>query len=426
MKKIVKNLVLLFAAFALLMQIPIPSHAAQAFTDVSANEWFAADVTKLSELGIIKGYPDGSFRPNSNLTRGEFIKMVAMVAEIWSDKKPTGKHWAESEWNALNDAGILDVSFYGGTDSGGNVKEYTEPLFKLTAKELDTNISRYEMAYILNGVLYSAFYEKQMELKTADDSYANYIGDYNQLVKAYQGPVEQVFSKGILTGYPPNSEFIGGNALSRAEAASVIVRLAWSNQRKAQSFATEKQVPTVAPGSSSFALQYRNLSNAERRQMLFGNPNKTYFTSATDAKDYMVSIQVPIWKLNSNGAKVKSSAWLTVHKLVANEVKTIFNEIYNDPERFPMNGVGGARYSDTMRHSWGCAIDINPNENYYINYKTGQTVGSFCYKNGSSPYCITPNSSVVRAFARQGWGWGGQGWTSAADYMHFSILSSGG
>ncbi len=416
MKKTVKRFILLFAAFALAIQIPVATARAQTFSDVSGNEWFASDITKLSQLGIIKGYPDGSFRPNSNLTRGEFIKMVAMIAEIWSDKKPTGKHWAESEWNALKDAGIIDIST--GYNSEGN-------LFACTSASLDTPISRYEMAYIINGVLYSAFYEKQMELKSADDSFANYISDYNSMDKAYQGPVEQVFSKGILTGYA-DSSFVGGNALTRAEAASVIVRLAWSSQRKAQAFAVEKEVPAVTPGSSSFALQYRNLTNSERRQMLFGNPNKTYFTSATDAKDYMVSVKVPIWKLNSSGVKVESSAWITVHKLVANEVKTIFNEIFNDPERFPINAVGGARYSDTMRHSWGCAIDINPNENYYINYRTGQTVGSFCYKNGSSPYSITPNSSVVRAFARQGWGWGGQGWTSAADYMHFSILSSGG
>ena len=111
---------------------------------------------------------------------------------------------------------------------------------------------------------------------------------------------------------------------------------------------------------------------------------------------------------------------------MADEVKAIFEEIYNDPERFPIKALGGARYSDTLRHSWGCAIDINPTENYYINYSTGATVGSYCWKTSDSPYCIRPESSVVRAFAKYGWGWGGQGWTSAVDYMHFSILASGG
>jgi hypothetical protein len=50
----------------------------------------------------------------------------------------------------------------------------------------------------------------------------------------------------------------------------------------------------------------------------------------------------------------------------------------------------------------------------------------------ASPYSIGANSSVVRAFAKYGWGWGGQGYSLHSDgsqkydFMHFSILSSGG
>lgn len=46
---------------------------------------------------------------------------------------------------------------------------------------------------------------------------------------------------------------------------------------------------------------------------------------------------------------------------------------------------------------------------------------------GENPYSITATGSVVAAFARYGWGWGGQGYSSGYyDYMHFSILPSGG
>lgn len=425
MKKVLKRFICAFFALIFtISSVPLSKASAKSFPDVNSGDWFYNDVMRLAEIGVINGYADGSFGPNNTLTRGEFIHMVAILSEIWSDKVPSGVHWAESDWNALNDAGILEVAFYGGTDSYGNVREYTEPMFKCTAAELNANISRYEMAYIINGVLYSVFYEKQMELKNESDSYANYIADYTSLAAAYRAPIEQVFSKGILTGYADNS-FCGINALTRAEGATALVRLAWSAQRKAQTFATEKLVETVSP-TSSFAFRYRNMSNAERRQELFGNPNKTHFTSAADAGSRITTITVKTWDINSAGAKYTRDWALQVHVLVADEVKAIFEEIYNSPERFPIHSLGGARYSDTMRHSWGCAIDINPVENYYIHYGTGQTVGSFCWKNGSSPYCITPDSSVVKAFAKYGWGWGGQGWTSAADYMHFSILSSGG
>jgi len=416
MKKRLQRAVVLVIMLATLFQAPAAAYQAITFPDVNTTDWFVDDVYKLVGLGVISGYPDGTFKADNTLTRGEFIKMLAMIAEIWSDKVPKGIHWAESDWNALNDNGILEVST--GYNSSGT-------LFPCTVAALDKPITRYEMAYLINAVLYLRYYENQMALKDSTDSYANHIADYNTMDQSYRGAVEQVYSKGILTGYPDTS-FQGDNNLKRSEAAAVIVRLAWSKERIANNWSVEQAYETD-PTFTSFAFQYRTMTNGERRMALFGNPNKTYFTSATDAANYMVSISVPIWKLNeSTGQKYSSTAYLTVHKLVEKEVKAIFNDIFNSPEKFPIKSIGGARYSDTMRHSWGCAIDINPNENYYINYKTGAVVGSFCYKNGVSPYCITPNSSVVKAFAKYGWGWGGSGWSTAADYMHFSILATGG
>ena len=145
----------------------------------------------------------------------------------------------------------------------------------------------------------------------------------------------------------------------------------------------------------------------------------------------MTTITIPTWRIGQNGQKVSATETLTVHKLVKDEIALIFQEIYNDPERFPIKAgnIGGARFSDTLRHSWGCAIDINPNENYYCQVVNGQAralTGSH-WSPGTDPYSITPGGSVVRAFAKYGWGWGGQGWSGGYyDYMHFSILPTGG
>ena len=46
----------------------------------------------------------------------------------------------------------------------------------------------------------------------------------------------------------------------------------------------------------------------------------------------------------------------------------------------------------------GCAIDINPVENFYCNTTTTPytaITGTTCYKYSDSPYCITPDISVV-------------------------------
>ena len=47
------------------------------FTDAAEiNAKYADDVNMLVELGVIAGYPDGSFGPQKNITRAEFAKMA--------------------------------------------------------------------------------------------------------------------------------------------------------------------------------------------------------------------------------------------------------------------------------------------------------------------------------------------------------------
>lgn len=191
--------------------------------------------------------------------------------------------------------------------------------------------------------------------------------------------------------------------------------------------------------------------SAQAKTLLFGDANKSYFSSAAEAAPYMTDVAVPIWTMDKSGNKFSATAYITVNKILANEVKSIFNQIYNDPEKFPIYGgwsVGGARFTDTMRHSWGAAIDINALYNAECNLKSGYlkvTCGYGWWPVGhadstfagslteQSYYSIGKTAgeygySVVKAFADHGWGWGGNGWSGGLsfDYMHFSILPSGG
>ena len=50
--------------------------AANAFPDVSDNHWAAPQIKLLSEQGVIVGYPDGTFKPDDNVTRAEFASMA--------------------------------------------------------------------------------------------------------------------------------------------------------------------------------------------------------------------------------------------------------------------------------------------------------------------------------------------------------------
>ena len=67
--------------------------ASAAFNDAEKiNADYANAIDTLTGLGIINGYPDGSFKPTQNVTRAEAAKMIAvmMLGENGVDKMPAG------------------------------------------------------------------------------------------------------------------------------------------------------------------------------------------------------------------------------------------------------------------------------------------------------------------------------------------------
>ena len=71
------------------------------YSDVAATSWYNTAVSTLSSMGIITGYPDGTFRPNAAITRAEF---AAIAARFDNDGDKTAAkfsdiatHWAKDE-----------------------------------------------------------------------------------------------------------------------------------------------------------------------------------------------------------------------------------------------------------------------------------------------------------------------------------------
>lgn len=46
------------------------------YSDVKSTDWYNNAISTLSNMGIIDGYPDGTFRPNAGITRAEFAKIA--------------------------------------------------------------------------------------------------------------------------------------------------------------------------------------------------------------------------------------------------------------------------------------------------------------------------------------------------------------
>lgn len=68
------------------------------FTDVKAGMWCNRAIATLTNMGIIKGYTDGTFRPNADITRAELATIIARFAKLDVNTKTfsdiTG-HWAQ-------------------------------------------------------------------------------------------------------------------------------------------------------------------------------------------------------------------------------------------------------------------------------------------------------------------------------------------
>lgn len=59
-----------------------PAQAQMSFSDVSSSYWAAGFIQELSARGVIKGFPDGSFRPDEAVTRAQFAAMVSKAFSV--------------------------------------------------------------------------------------------------------------------------------------------------------------------------------------------------------------------------------------------------------------------------------------------------------------------------------------------------------
>ena len=423
-KNKLKRLLPALLAAALLAGALCQAGAAAQYTDLPVSHWAYDDIMAASDRGFVDGVGGGRFEPDRELTYVEFAAML--VKAFYADEvgSAAGAPWYQPYMEAARQRSVLAGTQVAYPSSWADVGM--------------TKINRYEMAVIVANAMDSVMMENTVEISSPELA----ITDYSSVPSGYRGYVEQAYGKGVITGFTDGS-FAGDETLTRAQAAMAVYRLLWNNERVVPDFdytVIEKEEPTapeIVPSGTPFAtyVQENGLLNAYGRptaalcEMLFGSEYKTYFTSASDAAGFIVDVEVPIWRINSSDAKYATTAWLQVHKLVADDVVGIFTAIFNDPEQFPIQSVGGARYSDTLRHSWGCAIDINPTQNAYGYYSGGSLVCSVGdgWWPGTNQYSITADGSVVRAFKAYGWGWGGQGYSSGwYDYMHFSIMPSGG
>ncbi len=109
------------------------------YSDVKDTDWCNNAISTLSNMGILKGYEDGTFHPDAPVTRAEFAVIAARFSDGAADDYATFSDVPNDYWATKEIAKAAKL---------GWIKGYTDGTFRPT-----NNITRAEVMTLVNRVL---------------------------------------------------------------------------------------------------------------------------------------------------------------------------------------------------------------------------------------------------------------------------------
>lgn len=192
------------------------------FPDViQGQDWFFDNVMAMAKAGYINGFDDGKFHPNDDMSRAQFLMVVAKILNL--DTTSGSDNWWEGAYLSAVDAGII-----------------TKGEMPLDKEVLNGAIPREEMALIAIrtmdklGETVNVSYEGNVKAS---------IKDFSQVSPYYKDFVLKAYSSGVITGYT-DSTFKPQITLPRCQAAAVLNRIIDSSARVKQDFSQAVQTPS--------------------------------------------------------------------------------------------------------------------------------------------------------------------------------------
>lgn len=213
-KKICNNImiVIIFISVISINLLPVNVYADAAvgrLTDVKESDWYFDTLNNAISNGIISGYPDGTFKPQNNITRAEFTKMLLnslniYISEGYSFQDVEG-HWAEHLIYTAWSKGIIRKADFGAKEYDDEVNYYP-----------DEEINRIEMSRM---AVRAAGLEKEA-IKRAGQV-TEFLDD-NEISNEDKGYALIANQNGIINGHSDKTFKPNGKA-TRAEATQILV-----------------------------------------------------------------------------------------------------------------------------------------------------------------------------------------------------------
>ena len=79
-----KKLLAILVSALMVVMTALPVMATTPFADVPDYHWAVDAVNLLAALGVVEGYPDGTFKGGQPATRYEVALMIARALEYWT------------------------------------------------------------------------------------------------------------------------------------------------------------------------------------------------------------------------------------------------------------------------------------------------------------------------------------------------------
>ncbi|MDR0838195.1 MAG: trypsin-like peptidase domain-containing protein [Oscillospiraceae bacterium] len=172
-----------------------------AFSDVAASAWYYDSVKESYELGLMDGRGGGKFEPSGYLTLGESVKLAVTLHSVYETGKAYGA--SGSPWYAP----FVDYAVEKGIIAQNDFPNY------------NARATRSDFAKILARALPD---EALTPVNAVPDGA---VPDVEERY-SYGGDVYMLYRAGVLTGSGSEGEFYPGMPVTRAEAATVLLRMA--------------------------------------------------------------------------------------------------------------------------------------------------------------------------------------------------------
>ncbi|MBR3791724.1 MAG: S-layer homology domain-containing protein [Clostridia bacterium] len=189
---------------------------ARTFPDVVKGAWYYDTVMKMTNSGIITGFPDGTFKPNNTISYAEYLALLVRTTGAKSSYVAgDGDAWY---------AGAVSASYENNILKSGEVFDFTKP------------ISRAEAAMFTERAVQEVLGEASLNT----DDIENLIKDFSKIDGTkYEYYVLQQYAKGIVVGDGAGN-FNPTSSLTRAEASTIILRTTEKDGRRDMSTVNTK------------------------------------------------------------------------------------------------------------------------------------------------------------------------------------------